>query len=225
MRTSLFFIPVTPSTTADNLPSHAIFRTLVKTHSLEPLPKWSLEHRLFRDTSQPSNAAAADQSKGFRTRYLQLVSLSHRPGNTYLAITDTYAVAAGGVESSSDPVTVVTIPASSAPDFTQLMISRFGPLWVQRQVVYVQNGQAFELGEFVIRFGDVRQGQGGAQQIKGTVVEIESTSGEDDAGEAIREFWTQLNVPGAKEFISVPGLAAVPEPVVQQWCDAMRLRA
>jgi hypothetical protein len=126
---------------------------------------------------------------------------------------------------------MITIPAGpGGEEFTQLLVSRFGPLWTRRQVLQVSNGQAYEVGDFVVRFGEVReirQGQGGVQHIRGTVAQITWAGDEVDISTAeasIREFWNELQIPGAKEFTKVAGLD-LGFGEVRQWLEVMRLRA
>ena len=92
----------------------------------------------------------------------------------------------------------------------------------------VTNGQAFGVGDFIIRYGELKQGQGSTQQMRGTLVEIEWTGGDDgdwETSEAvIQGFWKDLEVNGAKSFIRVPGVD-MDHANLRQWFDALRLRA
>ena len=94
----------------------------------------------------------------------------------------------------------------------------------------MQNGQGFEVGDFRVRVGEVRQGMGGAIQGRGVVVELEylggGEEGEEDwdtAESAIRAFWAGLGVPGAREFIRIQGVEEG-WGVIRQWCEVLRMR-
>ena len=106
------------------------------------------------------------------------------------------------------------------------MISRFGPLWTQRQVLTVGNGQAWEIGDFRVRVGEVRQG-GSAQQSRGVVVEVEWEGGEADDWESaegvIRGFWDALGVKGSRECLVVAGMEDG-FAGVRRWAEVLRLR-
>jgi hypothetical protein len=140
-------------------------------------------------------------------------------------------VAGAFVGAAKEPAVIISMPSGPPTgEFVQLLASRFGPLWAQRQAVYVSNGQAYDAGDFRIRFGDVRQGQGSTQQARGTVVEVEwkpedSGSVRLEAAEAlIKGFWDALEIKGAKEYLEVPGVEKEDMADVRQWCEAMRLR-
>ena len=115
----------------------------------------------------------------------------------------------------------------------QLVISKFGPLWQQRQVTNVGNGLAFEIGDFKVRVGEVRQGSAGgaAQMGRGAVCEVQWDGAGDGEGEdaweaaegVIRGFWDGLGLTGARECFWVPGLG-LGEGTVRQWCELLRIR-
>jgi TATA-binding related factor (TRF) of subunit 20 of Mediator complex len=222
---SIFFLPATSSVSEHLLPSQLLFSRLVAEHNPEPLTPWTLEHRLFRETTYGS-----DPQKQSSPGLLQLLTLSYRSGHSYLGITKPSAVGSGVSDSALGPATIISVPSSPAADeFVQLIASRFGALWTRRQVLQVTNGQSYEVENFTVRFGEVRemkQGQGGVQHIRGTVVEVKWIGKEAKSSktESIRRFWRDLNIAGAKEYIadvdSDQGLGDV-----QRWLSAMRLRA
>ena len=221
-----------------------ILDRIKKCYNINPLPRWSLEHRLFRETLRPSTSEivpSVDSSKSLGLRYLQVLSLSTNPERSYIAITTTYppsqtragtpatlSSGGGGGESNGEPALVIAIPSGSqSEEFIQLMISRFGPLWTQRQTLHVSNGQAFEAGDLRVKIGEVRQGQGGAQQGKGVIVEIEWAGGDEyhlsTAEGVIGAFWKKIDIKGARECMRVPGVEQ-DFSNVRQWCEALRLR-
>ena len=209
-------------------------------YDLRPLPRWSLEHRLFRATQNgPSTIglSAEEVARSQSARYLQVLSISYQAPQSYVAITTTLptsqtragtpATTSSGGESAGEPANIISIPSGAqSENFIQLVLSRFGPLWTQRQSLSVSNGQAFEVEDFRIRLGEVRQGQGGAQQNRGVIVEVEWAGGDDDwdaIEDEIRAFWTGLDFKGAREYIRVPGIEKNLGNI-RQWCEAIRLR-
>ena len=134
---------------------------------------------------------------------------------------------------SGESATLVSIPAGpQSEEFSQLVVSKFTPLWQQRQILNVAHGYAFEVGDFRVRIGELRQGGSGigAQTNRGTIVEVqfvgkEEGEGEDwEEGEAIIDgFWDGLGVKGARKVFWVPGLGEG-DGSVRQWCEILRIR-
>jgi len=163
--------------------------------------------------------------------------LSHHPGRSYVAITTTHTPAqtrAGtptsstvSTEGSGEPATIISIPSGpQSEEFVQLIVSKFGPLWTQRQTLVLSNGQAFEIGDYRIRIGELRQGA--TSLGRGVVVEVEWTGGWEEEGWengelAIKSFWDQSHVADAKEFFQVPGIERGCG-TVRQWCEMLRFR-
>lgn len=83
----------------------------------------------------------------------------------------------------------------------------------------MSHGQGFEVGDFRVRVGEVRQGIGGTVQGRGVVAEVEYMGGEEEEGEGmIRAFWEGLGVRGARE-VGEEGWGDV-----RRWCEVLRLR-
>ncbi|MCJ1481706.1 hypothetical protein MMC06_001865 [Schaereria dolodes] len=242
---SVFFVPTSSSSiTSENSGFKTILARLTSHYTAVPLSRWTLDHRLFRDGTSHAipvaNASMTEESvKLNNLRYLQILSLSHHPGQTHLAISTTYplsqthagtpATSSSGSHGSTEPATIVSIPSGGhSEEMLQLMVSRLGPLWMQRHVLQVSNGQAFEIGNFRVRIGEVKQGQGGAQQVRGVIIGIEWTAREEyDWGVTegvVKAFWDVLDIKGAREYIRVAG---VEENFgsIRQWCEGLRLRA
>ena len=127
---------------------------------------------------------------------------------------------------------MISIPAGpQSEEFVQLVTSKFSPLWQQRQMLTVAHGYAFEIGDFRVRVGELRQGSGaGAQMGRGTVVEVQwlgnEEGGEEDwesAKAVIEAFWDALGAKGARRVFWVPGLGKGEESI-RQWCDILRIR-
>ena len=214
----------------------------LETHyCLHSLSRWSLEHRLFRETSRQGSAEASfggESPKAHEPRYLQVLHLSYHPDCSYLAVTRAHslselaaatpAASSSKIEDDREHATIIAIPSGSqTEEFVQLMLSRFGPLWTQRQVLQVVNGQAFEAGDFRVKVGELRQGQGGSQQSRGVVTELEWITGDENdwssAEAIIVGFWEGLDVKGAKGYLRSPGDGSGFN-TVRQWCEALRTR-
>jgi len=169
--------------------------------------------------------------------------LSHHAPQTHVAITTTHPPSqtrAGTPASSnlsaenlsSEPATLASIPAGSASEeFVQLILTKLGPIWQQHQVLSISSGQAFEIDDFKVRVGEIKQGySGGAQMGRGAVCEIE-WGGEDgeesdwETGECvIRAFWEGLGVKGARDCFGVAGLREG-DGNVRQWIEILRIRS
>ncbi|MCJ1321933.1 hypothetical protein MMC15_007278 [Xylographa vitiligo] len=238
--TGVYFLPVYQTVTSTDSSSFQIVLARLKSqYNISPLGRWTLDHRLFRGTSLEEIANEIlneDGSKGQASRYLQMLYISTHPRYSYVVTTTTSvpsqtragtpATSSSGGESTGEPSKVFSIPSGpQSEDFINLIVARMGPLWMPRQVLQVSNGQIFEIGDFRIRIGEVRQG--GTQQVRGTICEIEWTSGDKNdwaTGEdVIKSFWTALDMKGPREYIRVPG---IDEEFgnIRQWCDALRLR-
>lgn len=207
-------MPPAPSTSEKLLPSQAIFHALVAAHHLEPLPPWTLEHRLFREA-----VPGPGQSS---TGYLQLLSLSHHDGNSYIGITKPEKG-----DASLGPATIATVPTDSGSDeFAHLVVNRFAPLWVRKQATMVTDGEAYEIETIRIRFGEIREAKLGQNHIRGTIVEVQWTGDDEDAlaKDSLRQFWSELGFTGAKEFMQT---SAQDDSFgsVRKWLEVMRLRA
>ncbi|KAL8985036.1 MAG: hypothetical protein Q9177_004546 [Variospora cf. flavescens] len=175
------------------------------------LPTWSLQQLLFRST--PSPAAVDGNPKAIPPRYLQLVTLPDYPNDTLVAITPTAPNSTTDDDDEDDETTkkpsatVISIPAGPSTDeFTQLLLTKFGPLWQRRRVVAVIEGSAMEVGGFRVRVGELRTDIGAAQVVRGVIAEVshvgqsaDEEEGRDGEGMA-RAFWDGLGVEGAREF-------------------------
>lgn len=252
--TGLFFLP---NTSPDSSPAQALINRLNAVYEPIPLPSWALSCRLFRETPSSTQSFHGldnpDNSKPTGQRVLQILSLSHHVPRTYVAITPTHASSQTRVgtpassqqsseaTASGEPATVIAIPAGGATeDFTQLIASKFGPLWQPRQVLHVSNGATFEVGDLKVRVGELKQGYGGGTQMaRGAVCEVEWAAAEavQDKGVAsaevedwksaesiIRTFWVALGVKAAREVFLVPGLEHG-HGSARQWCEILRIRS
>ena len=90
------------------------------------------------------------------------------------------------IEAHDESRTIIVIPAPAhTEELTRLLRTRMGPLWTSRQTLIVGNGAAFEIEDFVVRLGVLRQATG-TQATKGVLIEVEWAGDEDEAvGEAV----------------------------------------
>ena len=93
-------------------------------------------------------------------------------------------------------------------------------------MLVVINAQAFEVGDFRVHLGEIRQGP--TSPGRAVVIEVSWAGGgeEEDwenAEAVIKPFWDQLEVVGAKECFHVPGVNKN-YGSVRQWCEILRLR-
>lgn len=247
--TALYFLP---ASSPDSNPTQDILAKLTSHYDASPLPSWTLSHRIFRETPfaqhppqpSPSPTNGVDKAKPPGPRFLQILSLSHHAPRTYVAITSTHAASQtrAGTPASSNisaeaasggAATIVSIATGpSSEEFIQLIASKFGPLWQQRQILSAGRVYAFEIGEFRVRVGELRQGgSGGGQMGRGAVCEVawvgEEAGPEQEDWEArevvVKGFWEGLALRGAREVYWVPGLGDG-EGTIRQWCELLRPR-
>lgn len=247
--TALYFLP---ASSPDSNPTQDILAKLTSHYDPSPLPPWILSHRIFRETPStqpppqpsPSLTNGIDKAKPPGPRFLQILTLSHHAPRTFVAITSTHSASQtraatpassniSGEVASGEPATIISIAAgSSSEEFIQLIVSKFGPLWQQRQILSAGHGQAFEIGDFRVRVAELRQGgSGGGQMGRGAVCEVawvgeEAEQGKEgwEAGEAVvKGFWEGLALRGAREVYWVPGLTDG-EGTIRQWCELLRPR-
>ncbi|OJD16859.1 hypothetical protein AJ78_03003 [Emergomyces pasteurianus Ep9510] len=74
--------------------------------------------------------------------------------------------------SSSGPKTMMILDYPSYQSFHSITLRACEPLWCPRHTITVPNGHHFEIGDFRIRIGDVRQ-TAPQTRMRGTIVEIE----------------------------------------------------
>ncbi|KAI9823034.1 MAG: hypothetical protein M1832_002688 [Thelocarpon impressellum] len=223
--TGLYFVPDAAGSSASAV-MPALVDRLGRKYNPSPLSRWNLEHRLMRST------VASTSTSSSSVRYLQLLSLSHRPGRSYINVTPpqsqsqgpsqaaTVALPSADVKSHEQPAgAMVAVPApGQADELSHLLTTKMGPLWTSRQSLLVSHGAAFELEDFRVRLGELRQAQG-AQMSRGVIIEVEWLGDSDGDGEgeetadawetgelAIRAFWDALGLQGGRSYIRVAGV-------------------
>lgn len=141
-------------------PSSKLIDHLSCTYPEQPHKPYTLDHRLFVDTS--SQLPGSDPK---RRQYTQTLTTSHNKQSTFV----------GSTEPGSTKQSFITIPSSSLDAFTALILTKLQPLWFPRQFVLIDNGVsvAFTAG-FNICIGDVKVAprQAGAGSIRGMLVEL-----------------------------------------------------
>ncbi|KAI9736985.1 MAG: hypothetical protein M1834_000574 [Cirrosporium novae-zelandiae] len=233
--TGIFFIPSSPH---EPSPVQHIVENLTFLHNPQPAGVWRLEHRLFRETT--SLLAGPDERNSSSLRYLQVLQMSQFPDRSYIAVTPNTSQAPqipnpSNDNASAEGMTICAMPSgSSAEEMMQLIVTKMGALWTRKQGLQVAQGYIFEVEDYKIRLGDIKQPQNG--HVRGCVIDIEWAPAQADKGEnndieldvasgqaAIRSFWQGLDVPGAKEFINVPGLGKGDFDLVRQYLEMLRL--
>ncbi|KAF2836733.1 hypothetical protein M501DRAFT_1033393 [Patellaria atrata CBS 101060] len=202
--------------------------------------RWVLNHALFRST--PSNPP--DNSP---FQHQHVLNLGHYPGKTFIAITSPVSKSGTDIQ---DGATVISVPFAQTEQYLRLMFGKFGALWVQRAQLGVQNGWAYDVGDWTVRVGELKQaGQPGT--LRGTVVFIQhagsSQTGNEENGQdekivdqmskeeleeymsemqaTIREMWSGFGEEGAREFFSVPDPAGGKNETFEEvkvWCEMLR---
>ncbi|KAI4132794.1 MAG: hypothetical protein LQ338_000498 [Usnochroma carphineum] len=194
-----------PTNSADSSPLPDLIKRLATHYNPSPLPRWTLRQLLFRSTPTPSTTDG--DPKPSPPRYLQIVSLPDYPNDSHVAITPTPPKSPGDSTKTEQTASVISIPAGpSSDEFTQLLLSKFGPLWQRRRYLAVYDGLAFEVGDFRVKAGELKHEVGGAQLVRGVIVEVayvgQGGDGQDreHREEMVTAFWEELGVKGAKEF-------------------------
>lgn len=160
---------------------------------LVPIGRWALEQKLMRDTPGLLPASAAPQ-KPPKPRYMQFLSLTHYPNHGFIytseptetpvhlpATSPAGAGAGAGTPTSATPapgspetaqMVMTTVPPSTYGTLFQHFTYACQPIWCHRLTVAVPNGVVYDVGDFRVRLGDVRQTYPTARA-RGTIVEIE----------------------------------------------------
>ncbi|GAQ08161.1 hypothetical protein ALT_5482 [Aspergillus lentulus] len=178
--TGVFFIPANPNA------STALATITERLHSAvaeEPVAigRWALEHKLMRDT--PSCVPGSGPQRHAHPRYMQFLSLSYYPNHGFIytsqtpektgqspapnaatpqpgltpasgSATPSNAAAAGG-----SAMVMSTVPLPSSGALFKHFVYACQPFWCHRHTVAVPGGMVYDVGDFRVRIGDVRQTQ------------------------------------------------------------------
>ncbi|KAF4153643.1 hypothetical protein CNMCM6936_007928 [Aspergillus lentulus] len=182
--TGVFFIPANPNA------STALATITERLHSAvaeEPVAvgRWALEHKLMRDT--PSCVPGSGPQRHAHPRYMQFLSLSYYPNHGFIytsqtpektgqspapnaatpqpgltpasgSATPSNAAAAGG-----SAMVMSTVPLPSSGALFKHFVYACQPFWCHRHTVAVPGGMVYDVGDFRVRIGDVRQTQPAAR--------------------------------------------------------------
>ncbi|KAL3452443.1 mediator complex, subunit Med20 [Aspergillus insuetus] len=185
--TGVFFIPSNPNASTALA---TITERLSSSFAEEPalLGRWALEHKLMRDT--PSCLPPSASQRQAAPKFMQFLSLSHypthgfiyasqplesgnAPGGAGATVTTTPSSSQSSqTTTATAPMIMTTVPHQSTASLYQHFVYACQPFWAPRHIVTVQGGMVYEIGDFRVRVGDVRQTQP-AVRVRGTVVEIE----------------------------------------------------
>ncbi|KAL4803708.1 mediator complex, subunit Med20 [Aspergillus unguis] len=179
----VFFIPSNPNT------STALSTVTERLASIfgdeaTPTGRWALEHKLMRDT--PSCLPPSGTQRPTAPKLMQFLSLTYHPNHGFIyasqpseapaptpaQVTSTPSSSQSSQQIPTTPMVMTTVPLASTNSLYQHFSYACQPFWCPRHTVTVPNGVMYEIGDFRVRVGDVRQTQPAAR-VRGTVVEVE----------------------------------------------------
>lgn len=213
-----------------------------------PLGPWGLEHRLLRSADTPNTSDPKTQP-----RHQEILTLLHRPGKAFVAIDGQPSAVqkpngAGRTEGDKAAKigdSVIAIPAQQRDEFYRMVANKMAALWTPRMMLGIQNGMAYDTGEYIVRMGELKQvtsqntnralivciqSHGGPGQETEPTQKPEAETGAKEEQErqlrkeAVQKFWKTFGIEGAKEayHVSKPGDDEFEE--IRLWCDVLRLR-
>lgn len=144
------------------------------------------------------------------------------------------------------PVAIVSMPSQQREQWYTLLTQKMAALWTRTGLMTVSNGFAYDVGEFTVRVGELRQPGNAQAPPKALVVCIQSTlpttkeGGTDDEStktrglapedasasevqEVMRNFWKSFGVEGAKEAFAFTR-SPDGQDEARLWCDVLRHR-
>ncbi|OQE46442.1 hypothetical protein PENCOP_c001G08595 [Penicillium coprophilum] len=188
--TGVYFIPSNPNaSTALQLVTERL-RAAFPNEELTPIGRWGLEQKLLRDTPGLLPASSNSNKKPPNPRYMQFLSLTHYPTHGFIYTSEAEksapapdqnqnaAAAPGPINgiapdhSPSPSMVMTTVPPASYGTLFQHFTYACQPFWAHRLTLAVPNGIVYEVGDFRVRLGDVRQTFPTAR-VRGTVIEVE----------------------------------------------------
>ncbi|KAJ5549843.1 Mediator complex subunit Med20 [Penicillium sp. DV-2018c] len=182
--TGVYFIPSNPNSSTALTTVTERLRAAFPDEELTPIGRWGLEQKLLRDTPGLLPASSTNK-KPPKPRYMQFLSLTHYPTHGFIytsepadkppAPSQTPTGPVNGIAPDHSPVppmVMTTIPPASYGTLFQHFTYACQPFWSHRFTLAVPNGVVYDVGDFRVRLGDVRQTVPTAR-VRGTVVEIE----------------------------------------------------
>ncbi|RMZ92377.1 hypothetical protein DV736_g389, partial [Chaetothyriales sp. CBS 134916] len=175
--TGVFLVPLTPTSTS---PVQALLSHISLNFPSVPLPAYTVAYQLFASTS----SLLPDAQSQIPRQFCQLLSTSHHANTTYVGVT---RPSAGVPPVPAAETTLITIPASSAGSFFQLLNGKLQSLWAHRQSLNLDNGTTLSLqhGRFTFRIGELKQGvriSTSPPNLRGVLIEITDEAGTGQDG-------------------------------------------
>lgn len=143
-----------------------------------PIGRWGLEHKLLRDTPSCLPPSAYAPNPAPPARYVQFLSMTTHPklGFVYASATDNdddhnISSQQKNKETTQSGMIMATLPIASSAEIFRHFVRNCEPIWCHRHTVTV-TGTVYEVGDFRIRVGELRQTQPQAR-VRGTIMEIE----------------------------------------------------
>ncbi len=165
----------------------ALAERLVRKYGVGTVPvgRWTLDHRLLRSTP----ATVEDKT---RPRFVQLLTVSSlRAGSTFVSVSalrqsqhQQQSQQKGTAQDSDAQPMVIAIPTQQTEAYYGLLAAKFGALWTARPGLHVLNGVTYNVGEFVVRLGELRQPGTGQTGVRGIVVSVEVAESPETQREA-----------------------------------------
>ncbi|PYI03378.1 hypothetical protein BO78DRAFT_399827 [Aspergillus sclerotiicarbonarius CBS 121057] len=199
--TGVYFIPSNPNaSTGLATVTERLHTALADEPTL--VGRWFLEHRLMRDTPSCVPASASQRqvqprylqflslsfhaNHGFiytsevpeKSGHHPTTSTAGAPANppptgaTGPAPVPPTPSTAAQPSQSGGPMVMTTVPLQSCNSLFQHFVYACQPSWCHRHTTTVPGGAVYDVGDFRVRVGDVRQTQPAAR-VRGTVVQIE----------------------------------------------------
>jgi TATA-binding related factor (TRF) of subunit 20 of Mediator complex len=180
-------------------------------NAIGPNP-FALEYRLYRSTNP------ADDKVSKEARWHHMLHMQYYPRQLFFRVFE-YP---NGVESSS----VSSISDTHVNDYKTLMAQKMAALWAPRFTATIPKGSTFEIGDIIVRIGEVRA-DGTGQGVRAVIVAIQipseaDMSKEDEAvpKDIILELWKSFGIERAKEAWAFGNELKV----VKAWCNILKSR-
>ncbi|EED14948.1 conserved hypothetical protein [Talaromyces stipitatus ATCC 10500] len=169
--TGVFFIPSSPN--APNIVG-LLTERLRSVYSDEAIPigRWVLEHKLMRDTPSCLPASAHAPNPAPKPRYVQFLSMTNYPKVGFIYASENVDGENPKTKTTTESGMIMsTVPNASSTEIFRHFVRCCEPIWCHRHSVSV-TGAVYEVGDFRVRLGEVRQMQPHARP-RGTIMEIE----------------------------------------------------
>lgn len=163
----MFFIPAGPNTPSGLGPLIERLRAAYGDEVVH-VGRWALEHKLLRDT--PSCLPASVPGASSIPRFVHFLTVSHYPKLTFVYASEDISEAHPATTASGMVMRAMSNAAAS--ELFKHLVRACEPIWCHRHTHAVMTGQVFDVGDFRVRIGEVRQTIPVARQ-RGAVVEIE----------------------------------------------------